>query len=41
MDLLIVCVLSGLGYAAVRLDRIVHRDAVAPTAARSEPPLQL
>jgi P-type Ca2+ transporter type 2C len=25
-DLLIVCVLSLLGYAAVRLDRVVHRD---------------
>ena len=25
-DLLIVCALSSLGYAAVRLDRIVHRD---------------
>src|SRR5205823_5126244 len=25
-DLLIVCALSSLGYAAVRLDRVVHRD---------------
>jgi Ca2+-transporting ATPase len=28
-DLLIVCALSTLGYAAVRLDRIVHRDKPA------------
>ena len=34
-DLLIVCALSSLGYAAVRLDRIVHRDK-APTAARHQ-----
>ena len=31
-DLLIVCALSFLGYAAVRLDRIVHRDKESATA---------
>lgn len=31
-ELLIVCALSTLGYAAVRLDRIVHRDKTAATA---------
>jgi Ca2+-transporting ATPase len=31
-DLLIVCALSTLGYAAVRLDRVVHRDKSAATA---------
>jgi Ca2+-transporting ATPase len=35
-DLLIVCALSSLGYAAVRLDRIVHRDKT-PAAARHRP----
>jgi P-type Ca2+ transporter type 2C len=32
-DLLVICALSSLGYAAVRLDRIVHRDR--PVAARA------
>ena len=32
IDLLIVCALSCLGYAAVRLDRVVHRDKTAATA---------
>ncbi|HYX58175.1 MAG TPA: cation transporting ATPase C-terminal domain-containing protein, partial [Streptosporangiaceae bacterium] len=31
-DLLIVCALSSLGYAAIRLDRIVHRDPEPATA---------
>ena len=31
-DLLTVCALSCLGYAAVRLDRVVHRDKTAATA---------
>jgi Ca2+-transporting ATPase len=35
-DLLIVCVLSCLGYAAVRLDRIVHRDK-QPATVRHRP----
>lgn len=26
LDLLVVCALSALGYAAIRLDRIVHKD---------------
>ena len=34
-DLLIVGALSCLGYAAVRLDRIVHRDK-APAAGRHQ-----
>jgi P-type Ca2+ transporter type 2C len=34
IDLLIVCALSTLGYAAVRLDRVVHRDKAAVTAHR-------
>ena len=47
-DLLVICVLSSLGYAAVRLDRVVHRDrpaaptgptagAAGPTAGRAGP----
>ena len=35
-DLLIVCALSTLGYAAIRLDRIMHRDK-APAAVRHQP----
>ena len=35
-DLLIVCALSTLGYAAVRLDRIVHRDK-APATVQHQP----
>ena len=31
-DLLIVCALSSLGYAAVRLDGVVHRDKTAAAA---------
>jgi P-type Ca2+ transporter type 2C len=31
-DLLVVCALSCLGYAAVRLDRVVHRDKTAAAA---------
>jgi hypothetical protein len=31
-DLLIICALSTLGYAAVPLDRVVHRDKTAATA---------
>jgi P-type Ca2+ transporter type 2C len=31
-DLLIVCALSSLGYAAVRLDRVLHRDKPSATA---------
>ena len=34
IDLLIVCALSSLGYAAVRLDRVVHRDKTVAAARR-------
>jgi len=34
IDLLIVCVLSSFGYAAVRLDRVVHQDKAPATAHR-------
>ena len=37
-DLLIVCALSTLGYAAVRLDRVLHRDKPATTTRHHRQP---
>jgi Ca2+-transporting ATPase len=38
LDLLVVFALSGLGYAAIRLDRVMHKDGRWRPAARHRPP---
>jgi Ca2+-transporting ATPase len=38
LDLLVICALSSLGYAAIRLDRVVHPGRPRPAAASADHP---